>query len=350
MQSRHFFKLLHIYLGWILFIPLLFIILTGMMLSGRDSIRSSKQPYQLKNPVSWDVRFLEGALQHLDQMGIKEKIDSIYLPAASDQSLRIETSDETGLSGQRFFIQPENSVILAQTSLKNEDLFDWAYQFHRGTWGGSQNKAIMSLLGLFIALLWPLGWLYRKFEAQRHSNSLTLRTLKNPILLHRCLGYFLGSALTLMTLSGSMLNYKKNLFQAFDPIPTSAPASSSEPPSRRRVDSITPETLAFIEKAHPEAPIESIHLQSAPAPFVLFYLKDDSRVYFNAKSLQIEKVMTPQKHWIHALFPIHSGRIWGRARIIVILLAGLSFLGITLTGVRATRRASHKFRAASVHF
>jgi hypothetical protein len=90
--------------------------------------------------------------------------------------------------------------------------------------------------------------------------------------------------------------------------------------------------ISIAKAARPQAKLFSIQFDDKPAP-IQFYFRDNSRVFLNPDSLKIEKTMSPETHWIHILYPFHSGRLFGFAHIFIVITIGLTAVSLITTGL-----------------
>jgi uncharacterized iron-regulated membrane protein len=333
MKLRSF----HIKLGLLLTLPLLIIVVTGMILGFHDSIQSSQFPYLLDHPVTRSPQSYDVALRQAQALYPNSRIDALHLPSDPSQSLRIKMVHPADQKALVIFVNPETGEILAQKDGVQLDALEWIYRLHRGTWAGSVGRALGSSLGILIFLLWPTGWLLRRRRIRFQKRPLKKSRLSkaSPLLLHRLLGYAFGGGIAFMALSGAMMNYNSDLLKWLDPPPSSG--QKQVDPQSSIQDLATKIQLA--SSARPHSQLRSIYFPKANDRHIFFYYKDNSRVYIDAESNKILKVMSPTSHWLHALYPIHSGRVLGKGAPVFIISMGLSTLLISALGIYLARKS-----------
>lgn len=221
---------------------------------------------------------------------------------------------------------------------------NWVMQLHRGSWGGAPGKIMMSFIAILIVLMWPTGVILRRLRLHK---GVPARTRPRPVRTHRVSGLVAGALITWMAISGSTLNFKKELTRLFDPEPTVL-----RPHARR--DSLSAlalnQSMKIATHEKPDLALESIRFQKGP--ILLFFFSDTSRVYIDPNTHAVLKVTAPTSHWVQALFPFHSGRALGPLRLPYILTVGSLGLLITLSGgflLWRPRRNRTSWAAAKLH-
>jgi uncharacterized iron-regulated membrane protein len=263
----------------------------------------------------------------------EEQIAAIYFPRNPNQTARVKVLQPKTKQGHVLFVQPETGRILAREDGEQLDVLEWIYRIHRGTWAGYPSRVLASTLAILTVFLWPLGWIVRKNRTKRKKQAVWVKkNFTSWAGSHRTFGYFTGGFLIFMAFSGALMNFNSDLINLFDPI--HSPTDSLAQPS-----SSVPlvQQLETAQKLRPSSKLDSIHLAKAPPSTILFYFQDNSRVYLEKGTLNVIKVMSPTSHWIHALYPIHSGRLLGAGKLPFILLIGTTSLAIILSGTLSTQ-------------
>ncbi len=323
---------IHIYLGLLLSIPLLLIATTGIILGLSNSVRQTQWPYYLTQPSTQKKISPDSIISQLQSTYPRLNVDSFYLSTQPNQTVRVEMTDAITGSEHRIFLNPFTAEILIDQSPIPTDALDWVYKIHRGTWAGWNGRMGMSLLGVLVFLLWPTGWIVRKFRMRVQLIPLEkLPNLKTSLKLHRSLGYFFGGGISFMALSGALMNFNKDLIRYFDPAPQNP---SKQSPLRESLITQLDKKIAISSSVRLQSPLESIHFQNRTDSIILFYFKDNARVYLDSDTLQIKKVMSPRSHWIHALYPLHSGKIFGSLSSLFILAVGTLLLSLLIAGIQ----------------
>jgi uncharacterized iron-regulated membrane protein len=313
-----------------------------MALGLKNLIIESQTPYKLEHGISRDNVFPDRALSNIITLHPTLELKALFFPSDSSQSLRTLWTKADLLQDQTFFSDPETGTLLSDSDSKWSEVFSWILKVHRGTLTGVSGKFFISILGVLLFLLWPTGVLIRfsKTKMPRRTWLLRKKNTTQSLHFHRSVGFFGGFLISFMGLSGSLLNFNKDLIKAIDPVPTHFMKSSIKGIIRALP------SPAFLEKAitssslaRPNSQIQSIHFSRDSKNDILFYFKDSSRVYLDSDSGQIKKVMSPQSSWIHLLYPLHSGRIFGPFHLAVSWATGLLLLALIVTGFRKSRKA-----------
>ena len=278
-------------------------------------------------------------------------IQSIQMPVNTDQSMRSVWSNSIlpplnqNQQNQIFFSDPESGAILADTDSIRAVVFSWILKIHRGTLAGVSGKIFMSILGILLSLLWPTGVLIHLRKAKHPRQPWLLKKNKTHSLnFHRSAGFCGGLLISTMGLSGSLINFNKDLIQALDPSPVDPmgrfvqkePNKNPSPPSLAALD----QAISQASAARLNIQLQSIHFPKAPETEILFYFKDNSRVYLDPTKNRITQVMSPKSSWIHTLYPVHSGRILGNSHPLLSWTIGILLLGLVATGFRKSKAKS----------
>jgi uncharacterized iron-regulated membrane protein len=310
-------------------LPIAIITITGMALSLNDLWVHSEPPYKLENEVHSDSNSVglllsKIAIQHPDL-----EIKSVSLPKDSKHSLRSvwtrlnhlsqTQSPVPSIQEQVYFLNPESGDIISDRDPLSSQGFSWILKIHRGTITGVTGKVFISILGALLFLLWPTGLLI----------SFTKKKFQ-PISFHGPAGFLAGAVISFMGLSGSLMNFNKNLIQAMDPVPPTKISTKMSTPLLAALD----KALSHALIAHSGSGLQSIHFPQVPETSILFYFNDNSRVYLDFSTGKIIKIMSKQTNWIHSLYPLHSGRIFGSFQAIFSGAVGMLLLGLIATGFR----------------
>jgi uncharacterized iron-regulated membrane protein len=320
----------HIYLGLVLAIPILITVMTGMVLGFHDSIQFSSFPYQ----VSGDTRELfvasETLIQKIQKLGQTESIEAIHLSTDRNHAVRVKGKTQV------FFLHPITGDVLATQSGTHPEGIEWVLKVHRGTWITYESRIYASFLGVFLFLFWPTGWWMRRVRTknQKKKTPIQMKQFKNAFGLHRWFGFFTGLLVSAMGLSGALMNYNNDLMRWLDPAPQPSQeqihVSHSDP-----LDSLS-QIISTSQNERPNSVVRSIYFRKPAAPLTLVYFTDNSRVYLNTDTQSVEKKMTPTSHWIHLLYPLHSGKAFGKLHWLIPIVIGLLAFVITFAGILAS--------------
>ena len=203
------------------------------------------------------------------------------------------------------------------------------YQVHRGLLAGTIGKAVVSLAGLSLWILWWTGRRLDSGKGRRHRRRSW----------HVRLGDSLGPILAVLCTLGSLLNFREPLSDLFDPIASRNPASQPVQVAM----SATALQLAQREAhaLHPEGGPAQLRLPDAQRPYLLLFYRDETRIYADPVTGAVVKVRSRWSHWTSALHPLHTLQPLGRsAPWLSAALAGcLTFLCCRgLAHFRYTRR------------
>jgi len=160
------------------------------------------------------------------------------------------------------------------------------------------------------------------------------KKMKPAILLHRKLGFWAGIPLTGLAFLGSLLNFSSEFTKWLDPVPFTVLAS-------KKVPLDWSERLQIVKKGLPDenAQLRSIHFNQGAEGVILFYFSDHARIYWDEGNARVLKVAYPGSHWIHWLYPVHSGRVWGGVGSMGVLAIGLLSLFILFYGFAGTLKS-----------
>jgi uncharacterized iron-regulated membrane protein len=328
-------KRLHVYLGLILGPPLLVIVITVTILGFHDYPNPSQKSEDL--PPSRSEQ-LSKSLLEIIQTHPDFRIEAIHLPQSSEDPWKIKLASLHSSSTQTVEIHPHSQALQPHVPGTEDVFMKWVLKIHRGTWADFSGKVMTSLVGFLSVLLWPSGWLLYSRRSKPKSKKVKVKTAFGY---HRKFGYLFGGAFSAMVLLGSVINFQQNLLEASDPPPKTPLIQTNELQKQdpARFLSVLFQSIAQVQKARPDSRLRSIHFLNPHEAETLFYFTDNSRVYLNQETQQIEKVMSPTSHWIHALYPIHSGKIFGPWSLAFILGLGSLSIFIILTGLIAAFRA-----------
>ncbi len=316
-RRKAFFSRIHILLGLILSLPLVAVIVTGILLGFQEGLPGSNRLRSAEDGGEKPARAL--VLAQIERLQDTLRIESIEWIGSFSPKVRVKFQRSDGTRG-RWDLDGRQEP--REAGVQRQELFwKWVYQIHRGTWGGLGGRILMSGVGILTFILWLFGILIqrRKSAAQ---------------FWHVQTGAGLGWILTCMALSGAWINFKREWVQVFDPLPISIEEGSAEKSQWPQLH----RQLELAQSLRGEIPLISTYLDVEDAHLNLFYFEDSSRVYLNSHCLQVVKVMTPRSHWIHAIFPLHGGIVWGRFRSVFILSMGVLFLLVVISGLRLSRK------------
>jgi len=203
------------------------------------------------------------------------------------------------------------------------------YQLHRSMFAGTLGRALVSLVGLSLWILW---WTGRRLDAGK-GRSRRRRSW------HVRLGHSLGPIVAIICTLGSLLNFREPLSEVFDPIglrnpsfqPFQVPMSSTAVLAAQRE----------AHKLHPEGGPAQLRPPDAQRPYLLLFYRDETRIYADPMTGAVVKVRSRWSHWTSALHPLHTLQPLGPvAPWLSAALAGcLAFLCCRgLANFRQTRR------------
>lgn len=316
------FSRLHARLGVLFALPLLLIAATGILLGFYDALRYASAPYQLEKPVGRPVGAAElaKAAQVAFPVG---RLEVLYLPAAPERAARARVTEA---GGRRVvaFLDPATGKTMAVRDASQRDLVDWLHEVHRGAIAGVAGEVAVAGAAIAVVLLWLSG--VPMAGRGRH--------------LHGRLGRVLGGAGAAIAVTGAMLAFAKPLRERFYPSPATGIAhTQSFDPAR---------LISAGSRSHGAAALERVQFPLREGQPAVLRFADGSRVWLDAggATLREETAFNP---WLNMLYPLHSGRILGKAGPPLVALIGSGLLYLTYSGFRLRYGRSRRVEQGSRH-
>lgn len=348
MNARSLYKA-HLYLGLLLSLPLLVVILTGMILGFYDTLRYADPPYAISTQAGSSPAAplsVPEMARRLEAIYPESVLNVFYVPTEDGRSARVKVTDA---EVSRFiFLDPTSGEIIAERRVEAGDWLDFVYRLHHGEPLGPTGKIVASAAGASALVLWALGLVFhvrRRRAAQRRPMRPRERAKpgSGAARLHRFVGPWLGLLVATWMVLGAILNYAGPLMKAFHPPPAQeragqdAGAAAGEGLGNAVISPATAIDLA--RQAYPAAPLERIYFPHPRAGMWQLRFADGGRVYVARGSGQVVRVDAPSSHWTGLLYPIHSGRHFGRYGTQAVGLLGMVALTLLVSGLlRGLRR------------
>ena len=142
---------------------------------------------------------------------------------------------------------------------------------------------------------------------------------------HRWIGVRLTALPVLLAAVGALLNFAGPLGQAFNPAPRMIANAEMPPLALDRI-------VAAAGQAYPAAPLERIYFPERAGALWQFRFRDGGRVFVTGDTGRTVKMNTPFSHWTNALYPLHSGRVFGEKGPVAMAVLGMVLLASGISG------------------
>jgi len=334
-NSKKFIRKWHILLGTALYLPFLVIAISGILLGFYDLFQEKFSYFQIplkssqtefRQSLSRSQMLVENSIKNLKEQLKRGHIESIYPSQSERQALRMQLIESKNHHKFNVFLDPGSGEILGEQEQGVSPWISWLFKIHRGDWGGFPGRVFASTCGILVSTMWLTGLIMRRRRKEKKSRVFRLLDY------HQALGTFCGGVIMVMTASGALINFKTDLIQWLDPPPRSKKQMDKKLDGLESIEALDAKIQLARSKV-PDYPLTKIEQEKGQASILVFTFRDKSRIYINAGSNQIEKEMTPSTKWIHALYPFHSGRIFGWWHVIFALVMGSALLLIFTSGL-----------------
>jgi uncharacterized iron-regulated membrane protein len=141
---------------------------------------------------------------------------------------------------------------------------------------------------------------------------------------HRRFGLVAGAALALVALTGTVLNHAAPLRAWLLPEPRPAGGPGGRPELAAAV--------VVGAAAYDAAPLDRVDVPSDASAPVRLRFRDGAWVHVDGARGRVLRVAPPGSHPLLLLYPLHSGRIFGRAGPPALAAVGLVSTWLVLTG------------------
>lgn len=303
------------WIGLVTSIPLFLIALTGLSLAFLD------------------LPTHEGALHRALNLSQLETIARTVFPNQDIATILFSRSGEAFVrfrfrNDEIVSIDANTNKVISITSPKDFELKRWLIRLHRGKFFGPTGQAIFSFLGLLVAILWLFGLASRR-------KSIPIEGILSRKL-HLVLGLPAGAIVSLVAVSGAILNYSGTLVQKYDPVPRST--AIQLPKAKQSLEMLS----VRAKEVYPKSEIESLHFEEDPTMPIQVYFRDSTRVYLDPIAFHPTKIARWNSHWVRSLYALHTGLVFGTmsffwstfsgAVLLLLIVSGLCLANLRLRG------------------